>query len=355
MKLTQRFALGSALIIAVTVAASLFLRRQLPQHTMGTFSPVGDSLTREVVGTVDPAGMVSGGIIGFADDGTDVFLLQNRAWLRVGPRGTNGPFGVGSRGNRGVITSAAAIAVHDSVVYVLDRGARALQLYARDGSWRGKVPLTSQHAPPFTAEQLVVNDSGHVLVVGLRFTAEGKSERLILAGMPGSSLDTLAVVASPLFHAVVPAQPTTSKWDVVESMTYRIRSFTTAGHLKRRVTREHAPRFPLPDTMRRVLTRYTTRYRDGGRQRPSVPDYLPYVYAAAALSNGDYLVAVISSIDSAWVERIDSLGRPQSLLTPVPVGLPIGVSKHGIIVIQEKPDVTVVERLRKRERLHAGD
>ena len=92
MNLTQRFVLG-AVLLGIFAGSFLGLSKLRAARRITGHLPAAVAVHSMVVGRIDPAQLASGPVIALADDGSDVFLLQNRGWSRVGPRGAGGPYG----------------------------------------------------------------------------------------------------------------------------------------------------------------------------------------------------------------------------------------------------------------------
>lgn len=348
MTLSKRLTLGTLVLAIGLGATSVMLSRTEPavRRFHGWLAPLQPLSRPEIVGRIDPAQLGKGQIVAFADNGSDVFLLHNQSWLRVGPAGVRGPFGASARDGEGRIGSGADIAVHDSAVYVLDRVTRSVLAFTIEGHWRKRLPLLPTASTlAFAPEHMVTTRDGRLIVSGLRGAGFGSSSRVLLHQSSKDNFDSLTALPTALLNVVIPFAGLSGRVYAVESSTYKFIELTSTGAQVRRFARPEAPRIPLPDSVRRSLARWTVRISAAGTQ-DLIPKYLPAVFMAAQRHTGSFVVAIASAVDSVLIEELDQNGVPLHTFTRHPLPIPVGLSDHGIITIREDVNATIVERQR---------
>ena len=341
MNLTRRFAFGSAVI--ASILGALYLATSMTgtvSRLPGWRAPYRALGAVRRVGTIDASQLAAGPIVALTDDGRDVYVLQNHAWLRIGATGVAGPFGVGARGSAGAILSAADIAVRDSTVYVLDRAARSIHTYAATGRWLNTIRLQPPVAT-FTPEHIAAPATGFLIVTGFGSDGRSQTHRYVLLLNADGALDTLYVIESELFGVLVPVASTRDRLLVLQSEPYRLTLLQRgAAH---HFARTNAERVPLPDSLRRSLSRYLA-YLPADRSPFAIPSYLPQALAATETRSGHFVVAEVAAIDSVWIEELDATASPVHTLVTAPIALPVGLTRFGLLTIREDASTTTVLR-----------
>jgi hypothetical protein len=348
MTLSQRLALGTLGLAIALGATALMLARAEPAvpRLGGSLAPLKPLGRTEIVGRIEPAQLGKGQIVAVADNGSDVLLLQNQAWLRVGPGGAGGPFGASARDGEGRIASGADIAVQDTTVYVLDRVTRSVMVYTIEGQWRKRLPVLPTASPlAFAPERVLVTADGGLIVSGLRGAGVGSPSRILLQRRSNDAFDSLAAVPSSMFNVVIPVAGSAGSLFAVESSTYNFVELASNGAQVRQFARPDAPRVPLPDAVRRSLARWAVRIPATGN-RELIPKYLPAVFMITRRQTGSFVAAIASAVDSVLIEELDRDGVPLHTFTRQPLPIPVGLTDHGLVTIREDVDATTIERHR---------
>jgi hypothetical protein len=295
----------------------------------------------EIIGTIDPKQLSAGPIVAVTLQGPHAYLLQNHTWLRASRAGVEGPFGNETRGAQGWIASAAAIAVRDSTVYVLDRLGRSVHEFAVTGEWRRTVRLEGTKLSGFLPERIAAGSTGPIVLSGYRTGADAGWSILLLDN------DTPRIVfhrPSNVFDLLLPLVRPDGSITALAASEYEFAELPLAGGKIRRFIRHDPPRFALEPEERAAIQRYLTSTPASNRPEYQPPVYIPAVAHAHPRSSGTFLVAVATGVDSVFVEEVDSGGRALRTFLRPGVPLPVGLFDDGIVVLREEAQRTLVER-----------
>lgn len=332
----QRFALGFLVLTAAAAAGFVLTAPRTVQPAGGTLAATGGAGAPTVFATVPADRLAAGPLIALAPHGDAVYLLQNHAWLRVSGRHVSGPHGSGVRGARGVLAAAAAIVPTDTAVYVLDRLARALLVYAPDGEWRRTITLARAGLDGFSPESFVLDAHGRILIAGFQATGAAAWQIVWLDGERASRIFSRSGSA---YDIVLPLADRTGHAYALAATDYTFTELHVSGAGARHFRRAQPPRVPMPAPQRAAAA-----------IAGPLPDFVPAAAHAFALARGGFLVAVAATPDEVWIEEIDENARPLHTLIAQPVALPVGLSDRALFTLREEAQQTIIERRLLRSR-----
>lgn len=340
MPFSQRLALSGLVVVGVTLAAHVAVtpHEESVHAIRGYQAPYRPWRPPETAAVFDASRLVAGPVVAITEDSGAVFILQTRAWLKYEHGKTFGPFGADTRGAPGSITSGTAIEVRDSSIYIVDRVQRAVLIFRRTGQWVRSVDLAM---PSATIDRFVIDRTGRWIISAITNTTPGRpSKWLLLRYGGGTTPDTIYSRAGDAFDFAIPVIGDNGRVFVFNSTTYEIEELGDSGVI-RLFGRPNPPRVPIPDAAHRRLDHYLA----DSPIRESVLHYVPVVAQAAALSGGQFAVAMSASLDDVIVEEIDSLGHAVATRAG-PVSLPIAIMKGSLLTLREDANQTIIERRR---------